>query len=89
MADHEHARIGVVRREQPERVLAVEPVGQHVDLVGLDVQRLAGKPRRVAGAHLRARVAGRELLPEPGEGLARGECLTLAAGGQLAVGVGL
>ena len=89
MADHQHAGVGSVPVQQLERVLAVEAVGERVLLLGLDVQRAAGEPRRVPRAHLRARVAGVELDPEPGQPLARVDRLPLSARRQLALGVGL
>ena len=89
VADREDAGLGAVPVQQLERVVATEAVGQRVVRERLDVERPAGEPRGVERAQLRARVAGVELDPEPRQPLPSGDRLALAAGRQLAVGVGL
>ncbi len=89
MADHEDAGVAVVGHQQLARVAGVEAVGEHVDLLRVDVQRCARAGGGVAGPDLRARVTGVELDPEPRERGAGVVGLALAASGQLAVVVGL
>ena len=89
VADHEHARVVPVRAQQRERVVAVEAVGRRLVDDRLDPERAAGQLGGVEGADLRARVAGVELQPEPGERRARGERLSFAAGRQLSLVIGL
>ena len=89
MADDEHARVGAVAVEQLDRLVGVEVVGEHVLDLGLDVERLGGELRGVEGAHLRARVDGRELDPEARQRGARRGGLALAPRGQLALRIRL
>ena len=89
VAHDEHALVGVVRQQQLERVVGVEAVGQDGRLLRLDVERPAGQARRVARPDLRARVAGGELDAEARKCGPGGDCLALAPGRQLPIGVGL
>ena len=89
MADDEHARVVAVRAQQRDRVVAVEALGERLLHDRLDAERLAREPRGVDRAHLRARVAGVERGAEAGERGARGEGLSLAAGRQLSLRIGL
>src|SRR4051794_29600306 len=53
VADDQDARVGVVAAEQLERVAGLEPVGEDVLDLGLDVERLGGELRGALRAHLR------------------------------------
>ena len=91
---HGHGEVGVVAHQQHvlaapggER-LGVERIAGQLGLeLGLGAQRLAGEPRRLDGADLRAREAGVELHAERRERLARGPRLLLALVGEGALGV--
>jgi hypothetical protein len=87
--DDQDPRSVVMLGQQLAGGVDVEPLAERGARLGRHVEWLARQLGGAGRAQERARVAGRELEPEPGERLARGDRLALAPRGQLALEVGL
>jgi hypothetical protein len=88
VAHGQHPRLGVVREQELQRVLAGEPVGERGRGLGLDLERSAGELRRLPRADLRARVARGESDIQRGQRAARHLGLAASARRQLALASG-